>query len=237
LGIGLMLYQQSLARASIMGREETKNPSLAAKYVLGARRTRQGERRLAQYRRPSYRGNPAPAAIASVASALGLNLGGRFKAPSEKRAAKVVGAVVASALAGNLTAVKAIEHRAQPTFGLAKERAVWQMAWAQIPKKLRDALKKYADLVPAADHKNPETAAASALASPVDLAGLEAEAAEAVAMSKAERAAAAAASRAERSALLGTVADVGVAGLQAFAGRGRRPRTRRRRRRARRLSL
>jgi hypothetical protein len=161
-------------------------------------------------------------------------LGGRFRAPSEKRAKRVVGPVVASANAGNLTAVKAIEHRSQPGFGIAKERAVWQAAWTQVPKKLKDLLKKYADLVPDADHTNPETAAATALSLAVDVNELEEAAREETRASKAERAAIAREERAARQQTLGTLAGVAEAGLTAFGRRSLRRPTRRRTRRRRR---
>jgi len=239
------IWSQSAARRSLVGTERTHNPSPAAASLLrkglGRRLFRKAKSVHGKRRRRFHRGNPAPAAVASIASSLAgsLGLGGIFKKPSEKRAAAVAGAVVASAIGGNLTAARAIFERSRPTFGIAKERAVWAAAWAQIPKHVKDALTKYAEAVPGVDHTNPETAAASALSSPVELGAIEAAAAEASRMSKAERAAAAREERASRERTLGTLADVGVAGLQAFAGRGRRPRSRRRRRRStgRRISL
>jgi len=237
-----VLYKQSPARRYLMGPESTRNPSPAAAAILGKsfgrKRTSHALRRATRlFGRSRHRNNPAPAIVATLASKI-PGLSGLFKKSSEDRARAVAPAVIQAANSGNLVAARGLIDRAALPM-IAKEKAVWMAALAQLSAKVRGAVQKYADLIPAADQGKPESFAASVLsAPPVNLAELEAAAAEQVATTKAERAAAAAAARAERQQTLGTLADVGVAGLQAFAGRGRRPATRRRRRRpARRISL
>lgn len=230
-----MIYNQSIARRSLLG-DESQNPSIAAKSLftraLGKGRVRRAIARAKKRRRPFHSGNPLPALL----GAAGLNplsilsgLGGRFRKRSEARAAAVAPAVIQAANAGNLVAARGlIERAAHPM--LPKESAVWVAALAQLSAKIRAAVTKYAELIPAASQKNPEEFAQSVLsAPPVNLAELEATAAASARESKAERLAAARESRASREATFGTLADVGVAGLQAFAGRGRRRPTQRRR--------
>lgn len=227
------LWSQSSARRSIMGTERTHNPSPAASSLLklgiGKRRLKKATGRLTRFRRRFHRGNPAPAAVLAVAAKI-PGLKSILKTPSEKRAAKVAGSLVAAAVSGNLTAAKAIEERQE--IGIQKERTVWRSAWSQVPKKIKDQLKKYAELVPGVDHTNPESAAQSALSRAVDVNELEEAAEEAAREVREARAASARETRASRERVLSTVADVGVAGLQAFAGRGRRRSTRRKRRRS-----
>lgn len=225
------IWSQSVARRSIMGKERTHNPSPAAAAILkrglGGKRAKRAATFLGKRRRRFHRGNPAPAAIAAIAAKI-PGVSGLFKTPSEKRAAAVAGALVSSAADGNLTAAKAIEART--AIGIMKERAVWQAAWAQVPKKIKDLLKKYAELVPGVDHTKPETAAQEALARAVDANELEEAAAAEARSSRAERTAAARETAASRERGQQRLTELGVAGLQAFAGRGRRPRSRRRRR-------
>jgi hypothetical protein len=224
------IWSQSVARRKLSG-QKSHNPTLAATALLraglGKRRTRRAIQR-AGFRRRFHKGNPAPAIVAALASKI-PGIGNIFKKPSEVRAKAVAPAVIQAANAGNLVAARGLIDRAAKPM-IAKEKSVWTAALAQLSAKIRGAVMKYADLIPAADQGNPESFAASVLsAPPVDLGELEERAAEAARETKAERAAAAATARAERRATLGTIADVGVAGLQAFAGRGRRPRSRRRR--------
>lgn len=226
------IWSQSVARRTISG-QKSQNPTLAAtallKAGLGKRRTRRAIKRAGSLRRRFHRGNPAPAIVATLASKI-PGIGNIFKKPSEKRAQAVAGAIIQAANSGNLVAARGLIDRAAKPM-IAKEKAVWAAAVAQLSAKVRGAVQKYADLIPAADQSNPEAFAASVLsAPPVELAELEAAAAEQARESKAERAAAAREQRASRERTLGTLADVGVAGLQAFAGRGRRRSTRRRRR-------
>jgi len=193
---------------------------------FGARRARLAIRKARKFRRPFYRGNPVPALVAGLASKL---VGGLFKAPSEKRAAKVAPAVILAANAGNLTAVAGLLERAAKPMR-PKESLVWKLAAAQLSARVKKAAMDYATLIPPADQSNPENFAASVLAQPVSLAELEAQAKEAraAAGSAAERRAARAAAASDIQA--GRLTELGVAGLQALAGRGRRPATRRRRR-------
>jgi hypothetical protein len=98
----------------------------------------------------------------------GSLLGGiakRLKQPSEKRAAAVAPQAVASANQGNLTAAKMICDRT--TFGIAKERAVWSQACAQVNPAITAAAQ--AARIPAGyiDQSTPESAVQSALAHPI----------------------------------------------------------------------
>lgn len=91
----------------------------------------------------------------------------RLKQPSEKRAAAVAQQAVDAANLGNLTAAKMIADRT--TFGIAKERAVWSAALAQLhPEIIRAA---QAARIPAGfiDQSTPESAVQSALAHPIML--------------------------------------------------------------------
>jgi hypothetical protein len=84
----------------------------------------------------------------------------RLRKPSERRAADVAGPVLASALDGNLTAVRAIARRTQ--FGIQKERDVWTRLINQIPLRLVQQAMADED-VPEVDHSTPESAAREAL--------------------------------------------------------------------------
>lgn len=226
------IWSQGIARRSLLG-EPSKNPTLAAAMLLrrgfGRKRVARAVKALSRVRRRFHRGNPLPAA-AALAAASKLGLGGLFKTPSEKRAGKVVGAVVASAVNGNLTAAKAILERTE--IGISKERAVWRSAWAQVPQKVKTLLKQYGELVPGVDHTNPETAAETALSRAVDANELERAAEEEAAQLKSERAAAAreraAAGERREARLLDVGGQIGAAILG--RGRSRRRRTTRRRR-------
>lgn len=91
----------------------------------------------------------------------------RLKQPSEKRAAAVAPQAVSSANLGNLTAAKMIADRT--TFGIAKERAVWSQALAQLHPEIIAAAQ--AARIPAGfiDQSTPESAVQSALAHPIML--------------------------------------------------------------------
>jgi len=229
------IWSQGAARRSLSG-GKTHNPGPAATALLGRasgkRQFRRAVKRAGKHRRSAHRGNPLPAVVGTVLGGLG-GLGGRFKKPSEQRAAGAAATLVAAAVAGNLTAAKAIAERTE--IGIQKERAVWRRAFAQVPKEIVAAVAKYQDKIPGVDHSGPEAAADSALARAVDLHALVGAASTAAAARgvAAERRAAQAAAAAERreerlTGLAGTAA-------QALLGRGRRPRARRRK--ARRISL
>jgi hypothetical protein len=165
------LWSQSIARRSLLGHEtDTMNPSIAAKSLLGRVAVAKAKRRF-KWKRQFHRENLSLGSIGSLVPGGGLfggllgGLGGRFRAPSEKRAARVAPAVIQAANAGNLVAVKGIIHRAQPGFGIAKERAVWQSALAQVKPQLVALAQKNDKNIPEADHKNPEAFAASIAAS------------------------------------------------------------------------
>jgi hypothetical protein len=219
------IWSQSVARRAIMGRERTHNPSPAASALLGHFRVRAAKRQLRRLgRKRAHKGNPLPA-IVGLLGGLG-SLGGRFRAPSEARAGKIAPALVAAANAGNLTAAAGLIERAQKPMKV-KEQQVWRLAAAQIAPKIVKAVHDYATLIPAADQSNPENFAASVMASPISLTDLEQQAKEAraAAGSAAERRAARAAAQSDVTA--GRLTELGVAGLQALAGRGRQPRRRR----------
>lgn len=157
-----MKWNQSIARKHLL-REDTMNPTIAAKSLLGRSVVRRAARRIK--RRRFHRDNPLPAlaALAGASSVISKIpvIGGFLKTPSEKRAAAVAPGVIQSANAGNLVAVKGIMRRTQ--MGIAKERAVWQAALAQIRPELVQRAIKQDKSIPEADHKNPETFAQSVM--------------------------------------------------------------------------
>lgn len=168
-----MLWSRGIARARLMGYEPTHNPSPAAaallKRGLGKRkRLAAVVRALSRRRRPFHRGNPPPAVVALAAYGKKL-LGGRFRTPSEKRAEPVAQQLVTAAVGGNLTAAKAIIERTQ--IGIAKERAVWNAALAQLPPELMKAVTRYKAQIPGVDHTSPEAAGSSALSRPFNVPG------------------------------------------------------------------
>jgi hypothetical protein len=102
--------------------------------------------------------------ILAVSAGAGI-LKGITKTPSEKRAAKVLPAVVASAMGGNLTALKAMKDRS--TFGISKERAVWLGGYNKVASARPDlvaALAANLRFIPRIDNSTPESAASSAIA-------------------------------------------------------------------------
>lgn len=104
----------------------------------------------------------APLAIKAIGS-----LG---KKGSDARAKAVIGGVISSALAGNLTALKCLRDRT--TFGIAKEKAVWQAGYNQVANARPDlvaALQANLQYIPAIDHSTPESAARSALNQPFSM--------------------------------------------------------------------
>lgn len=154
-----------------MGHEPTMNPTPAQFFLLkqglGARRAKLGIKRAGRLRRRFHKGNPLPAVAAIMGSDALKHIpivGKIFVTPSEKRAAAVVGQVVVSANAGNLVAVKGIMHRAAPGFGIAKERAIWGTALAQVKPELVARTNKLFKTIPEADHTNPEMFAQSVAA-------------------------------------------------------------------------
>lgn len=226
-----MLYKSSPARQYLMGKEPTRNPPIAAYAILnksyGRKRVAGAVRKTRRlFGRSRHRNNPLPAIVGSV---LG-GLGGRFKTPSEKRAANVANQLVSAAVAGNLTAAKAIAERTE--FGIAKERAVWRKAFEQIPKEIVALVARYSDQIPGVDHSSPESAAETALSRAFDVRAIQAEA-KAAAGARAASSAAAAERREAR------FTELGAVGLKALASRGSRQPARRRKRRSssRRISL
>lgn len=84
--------------------------------------------------------------------------------PSQNRASAVIGKVIASANAGNLTAAKCIQERTG--IGISKERAVWSDGLSKVSAGVLANVEKYAGQIPPVDHTSPESAADSALANP-----------------------------------------------------------------------
>lgn len=107
-------------------------------------------------------------AVASVASK--LPLASMFKTPSDKRAKKVIGPVIASANSGNLTAVAVMDNRRRVGgAGIASERAVWQNGFNQVTGAVRAVYDPIASRILGSipsGYKGPEEAAAYALANP-----------------------------------------------------------------------
>lgn len=152
-----------------MGHERTHNPSPAAASMLGKRAVKRAKAKLKRGgRKRAHKGNPLPAVVGLLG---GLSsLGGRFRAPSEKRAAKVAPAVVQAANAGNLTAAAGlIERAAIPMKQL--ESLVWKAAALQLAPTIVAAVKAHMKSIPKADQSDPEKFAASVLGSPVQLPG------------------------------------------------------------------
>jgi len=170
-------YLQSQASRFVHGERDTTNPTMAARFVMG----RGGGQKLRQYarraiKRQRFKGNPTLASVASLVPGGGLiggllgGLSGRFKKPSEVRAAALAPAIIQAANAGNLTAARGLIERAALPM-IAKEAAVWRAAAAQLAPSIVAAVKKNAASIPMADQKNPEAFAASVMASPVQLPG------------------------------------------------------------------
>lgn len=223
------LWSRGAARSHLMGHEKTSNPTPAAVALLGKKKTARVKAALARrIRKSAHRGNPLPAVVGILGSLGGL--GGRFKSPSEKRAAGAAGTMVNAAVNGNLTAAKAIAERTE--IGIQKERAVWRKALAQIPPQIIALVKKYLDKIPGVDHSTPESAAETALSRAIDGHALEEAAVGAQKEAAAARTAAAreVTARGERREAL----FAGVAGQigQGLLSRGRSLRRPTRRRRS-----
>ena len=165
------IWSQSVARRAIMGYEPTNNPSPAAAAMLGKRTVRRAKAALKRRgRRRAHKGNPLPAVAAILGSGVLSKLGGRFRKPSEVRAAALAPAVVQAANAGNLTAAAGlIERAAKPM--IAKEHAVWLSAVAQLSPAIVAQVKANMKRIPAADQSSPEAFATSVAANPVQAPG------------------------------------------------------------------
>ena len=226
---GKKLWNQSIARKSLIG-GETMNPSLAARSLLIRDVVTRASRKLRTYRpRRFFKGNPVPALVGVLGSGLLGGLGKRFRAPSDKRAAGLAPQLVIAANSGNLTAARGLIERAALPMNM-KEHQVWLAAAGQLAPKVRAAVTKYAELIPAADQGGPEQFAASVQAQPVSLTQIEAQQAEELAAAKRERGAAAAGRAAVTARREANLTAIGTAGLTALARGGRRPLSRRRRR-------
>jgi hypothetical protein len=110
-----------------------------------------------------------PLAIAGAVASK-LPLASMFKTPSDKRAKKVIGPVIASANSGNLTAVAVMDNRRRiGGAGIASERAVWQNGFNQVTGAVRAVYDPIASKILGSipsGYKGPEEAAAYALAHP-----------------------------------------------------------------------
>lgn len=169
------IWSSSVARRSLMGNERTNNPTPAAARLLGKKRVRRAKKVLKRRgRKRAHRGNPLPAVVGLLGGAGGLlgKLGGRFRAPSEVRARRVVESVVQAANAGNLTAAAGLIERATSNIvGIAKERAVWIEAANRLSPAIIAAVKANVKNIPKANQRNPEEFAASVLGNPVTVPG------------------------------------------------------------------
>lgn len=175
------LWSQSIARRSLVGKERTHNPSPAAYSLIGKKKVKRAKKKLRKLgKKRAHKGNPLPAVVGLLGGAGGLlgKLGGRFRQPSEKRAAGLAPQIVASANSGNLTAAAGlIERAARPM--IAKEAAVWKAAAAQLSPAIIAQVHANVDRIPKADQSNPEAFANSVLSSPVTAAAAAAPAAAA----------------------------------------------------------
>lgn len=139
--------------------------------MLGRRTVRRAKAKLKRRgRKRAHRGNPLPAVVGVLSGLGGLagKLGGRFRQPSEKRAAGLAPQIVSAANAGNLTAAAGlIERAAKPM--IAKESAVWKAAAAQLSPDIIAAVHANASRIPKADQSNPEAFAQSVMANPVQV--------------------------------------------------------------------
>lgn len=165
------IWSQSVARRALMGPERTNNPTPAAAAMLGKRVVKRAKAKLKRGgRRRAHKGNPLPAIAAILGSGVLKGLGGRFRKPSEVRAAALAPALVAAANQGNLTAAAGlIERAAKPM--IAKEHAVWAAAAAQLSPEIIATVHKNANRIPKADQSNPEAFAQSVMANAVQAAG------------------------------------------------------------------
>src|SRR4051812_9803241 len=95
---------------------------------------------------------------ASVAKALGIS----FKTPSEKRARKVMGAVVAAANNGSMKAVAILDTR-RTRAGIEKERAEWRNGFAKVSPGIIATYNvnrvAYVNAIPESAQASPEAAA------------------------------------------------------------------------------
>lgn len=98
---------------------------------------------------------------APVVGKVGISL----KTPSEKRAASVIGPVIASANGGNLNAVAILDSRR--SIGISVERAVWQKGFDQVLSAVRASYDPQRSAllasIPGSAQVGPEAAAAWAL--------------------------------------------------------------------------
>jgi len=125
------LYNQGIARRALLG-EDTQNPSMAAKSLLGEGRISRAKKKLAKAglkRRKSHRGNPLPALIGAVAVA--GKVAKRLKGPAARSAERhaTVDALMNRARLGDNSAVVELTRLSQ-AFATqeAKDYAAGQLA-------------------------------------------------------------------------------------------------------------
>jgi hypothetical protein len=146
------------------------NPTPAAVRLLGKNRVARAKAKLKRKGiKKRHKGNPLPAVVGLLGGLAG-KLGGRFRAPSEVRAAKLAPGIVQAANAGNLTAARGlIERAAKPM--IPKESAVWKAAAAQLSGDIIKQVAANSKSIPMADQSSPEAFAQSVMASAVQAAG------------------------------------------------------------------
>jgi hypothetical protein len=147
-----------------MGNERTNNPTPAAAAMLGKKRVARAKRTLKRKGiKKRHKGNPLPAVVALAGGLLG-KLGGRFRKPSEARAAAVAPSIVQAANSGNLTAARGLIERAAKPMKVA-ESVVWKAAAAQLSADIIKQVAANSKSIPQADQSSPEAFAQSVLAS------------------------------------------------------------------------
>jgi hypothetical protein len=153
----------------MMGYERTNNPTPSAAALLGKARVKRAKAKLKRKGiKKRHKGNPLPAVVGLLGGLAG-KLGGRFRKPSEVRAAAVAEGVIQAANAGNLTAAAGLIERATKPMKMA-EHAVWAAAAARLSPSIVQQVKANAKNIPAADQSDPEHFAASVLGNPVQAA-------------------------------------------------------------------
>lgn len=128
------IWQQSIARRSMMGGERTHNPSPAAASMLGTKRVKRAKAVLRRKgRKRAHRGNPLPAVAALLSSGVGKAVLSKlgFKTGSPR----YEGGPLISSVQGRLTAIQGGDLNAvRELFLLStspgdKHRAQWSKVW------------------------------------------------------------------------------------------------------------
>lgn len=106
-------WTSSAARRSLVGSERTGNPIPAAYALLGRRRVKGARRFFAKLKRKrAHRGNPLPAAVATITGLLGGKLGRRLKGKEAAHAERMaqLAQLAERALANDASALEQLER-------------------------------------------------------------------------------------------------------------------------------